>query len=202
MRCGEHARLLGRRGAQRERLERELQARERRLGLVRDEGEEAVLLLEYLRLGTQRTRDHREAQAQRDEEESALPGVLADAAPLEALKCGGDLGGEPGAPRLHADPGQQLLDALGGYARLEQRLRGGDLVRVVLALRAHGLERVGALVEEPVADLHRRHQHERERRQLKDAHRPDAAAPSDSASAAANCSRSARLCASERKHAS
>ena len=71
-----------RRRAQRHGLERQLQARERRLELVRDQREEVVLLLEHARLGAQRARDHRDAQPEREQEERALPGVLAVAVAL------------------------------------------------------------------------------------------------------------------------
>ena len=62
--------------------------------------------------------------------------------------------------------------------------------------------RVVALVEEPPADLHDRHQHQRQRRQLKDPARLHASAARVSASATANCCRSALVWASDRKQAS
>jgi hypothetical protein len=57
-----------RRGAQRQGFKRELQARERRLELVRDEREEAVLLLVHARFGPQRARDHGNAQGECQQE--------------------------------------------------------------------------------------------------------------------------------------
>ena len=69
----EHLRLLRGWRAQRERLERELQARERGLELMAYQREEAVLLLVHQRLGAQRARDHGDAQPERQQEERPLP---------------------------------------------------------------------------------------------------------------------------------
>ena len=57
----QRARRFSRRGAQRQRLQRQLQAGERSLELMRHQREEAVLLLVGVRLGAQRARDHRDA---------------------------------------------------------------------------------------------------------------------------------------------
>ena len=80
---GEHAvdqgaQVLRRQRSHRHGLERQLQARERRLELMRHQRQEALLLLDHARFRLQGTRDHGDACGQGDDEERALPGVLGD----------------------------------------------------------------------------------------------------------------------------
>ena len=122
-------------GAQRHGLERQLQARERRLELVRDQREEVVLLLEYAApRRAARARSRTMHRPEREQEERALPGVLVVAlAPLGAQAPASTVGGERGAP----PPARTIWAAAAARARracpLEQRLRGGDLLRVGVA---------------------------------------------------------------------
>jgi hypothetical protein len=179
----ERTRRLGRWRAQRQGFERQLQTRERRLELMRYEREEAVLLLVHARLGAQRPRDHRDARRQRQQEERALPGVLVVTAALLGGECLGELRRERRATAADDDRRQQLLDALDAHAGIEQRLRRGCLLGVARAGGLHLVHRIGLLVEEPPSHLHGRHQHQCERRQLKDARRlhPPAASAACSA---------------------
>ncbi len=198
----ERARGLRRRGAQRQRLERELQAGERRLELVGDQREKALLFLAYPRLGTQRTRDHRDAQRQRQQEERALPGVLVVAMTLLARQRLLDLRSERCASVAHHDRGKQLRDALRAHSRIEQRLRRGGLLTVGAAGRQHLLDGIGVLVVQPPADLHGGHHHQGERGELEDARRFHASSASVLLSACTKRASSALPCASDRKHAS
>ena len=199
----EHARLLGRRGAQRQRLQRQLQACERGLELVTHEREKAVLFLEHVRLGAQRAGDHRDAKAERQEKEGTLPGVLAArgcaALASSAVLTSGAMRARPSATTIFgsscvtrgglvpASSSACAAAACSAYAPRVAATRGGG---------------ESALIEQPPADLHHRHQHQREGRQLKDARRFHARAVKDSRRACAKRSRSARVCASDKKHAS
>ena len=190
------------------RLERELQAGERGLELVRDECEEAVLLLEHARLGAQRARDHGDARRRAPAGRSCPPRRTgwSGGAPRSISACLDRADASAARPRVTAMSGSSSCTRARSCRHRAAPARRRSARRRRARARRTFSTRVGVLVVEPPAHLHRGHHDQRERGELEDAggfHRQSAATvASDSRSAWAKRARSAPPCASDRKQAS
>src|SRR5262249_46320194 len=97
---------------------------------MRYERQEIILLVKHFRLGPQRARNHGNACGQRQEEERSLPRVLVDTPAFFRLKRTIDLRRENGPSLVDDDAWQYRVHTFRTHARVQQRLRGVDLLRI------------------------------------------------------------------------
>ena len=172
MRSMSTLRLLRRRRAQRQRLERELQARERGLELMATPARgscpapPARAPRRAARARSPRCRARVRAGRTRPPRRTGAVRLRSSF----AQRLRRPAGASAAAPSVTVICGSSCSHRAAAGAGIEQRLRGAQPVRRRrCARRCTFSTRVVALVEEPPADLHDRHQHQRERGELEDA---------------------------------